>query len=129
MKLTTAQAAQRTGASRFAIHRAKNKGELNPVRGNDGRFLFDPDDLDAWAAERARTVAQPLHGAEVPEAAQDSARAEIEALRARLAEAEGRAAQAETRAAVAEALARERAERVQDLRLLLDRKRAWWPFG
>lgn len=144
-KMTTAQAAQRAKVSRFAIHRATKKGDLNPIRGNDGRFLFDAEDVDAWAAERARTVAQLLPAAkeaeaphDVAQAAQDAAQAEIEALRERLTDAESRAAQAEaravvaeTRAAVAEAVAAERAERIEDLRLALERptRRGWWPFG
>jgi hypothetical protein len=130
-RLTTAEAVKRTGASRFVIHRAKNKGELNPVRGNDGRFMFDPEELDAWAELRARTVAQPLRGDDVPEAAQPAAHSEIEALRAALVETEKRATDAEKRAAVAEALADERAARIEDLRAMLPAARSarWWPWG
>jgi hypothetical protein len=87
-RLTTAEAVKRTGASRFAIHRAKNKGELHPVRGNDGRFMFDPAELDAWADGRVSTVAQPLRAEPAPEAAHAAAHAEIERLRAALTVAE-----------------------------------------
>lgn len=130
-RLTTAQAAQRTGTSRFTLHRAKNKGELNPVRGNDGRFMFDPEELDAWAERRARTVAQPLRDDPAPDAAQPAAQAEIETLRAVLVETEKRATDAERRAAVAEALAEERAARIDDLRAMLPDARSgrWWPWG
>lgn len=145
-RLTTAQAAQRTGASRFAIHRAKNAGQLHPIRANDGGFLFDPDELDAWAARRARAVAQPSRNTAAPETAQDGAQAEIAVLRDRLADAEGRAVAAETRVAVAEALAEdrgarlsvvtsaldaERAGRIEDLRLMLrPTSGRWrWPWG
>lgn len=132
-RITTAQAAERAGVSRWAIHRAKKSGDLTPIRANDGRFLFDPAEVDRWAAERARTVAQPSrntspHGADA-NAAQPGAHAEIEAMRARLVEVEARAVEAERRADVAEALAAERAERIEDLRAVIAAPPRWWPFG
>lgn len=141
-RLTTAQAAQRTGASRFTLNRARKAGDLNPIRGNDSGLLWDAAELDAWAARRAHAVREVTKA----EPAQDGAQAEIAALRDRLTDAEGRAVAAETRAAVAEALAEdrgarlsavtsaldaERAGRIEDLRLMLrPTSGRWrWPWG
>ena len=120
-KLTTAQAAARSGASRFAIHRAIKSGALHPVRDNRGRYLFDAEELDAWSATRAHLVAQSLRDDSATEPATDAAQAEITALRDRLADAE-------KRAAVAEALAAERLERIDDLRIALAAGRWRWPW-
>jgi excisionase family DNA binding protein len=120
-KLTTAQAAARSGASRFAIHRAIKSGALHPVRDNRGRYLFDSEELDAWSATRAHLVAQSLRDDSATEPATDAAQAEITALRDRLADAE-------KRAAVAEALAAERLERIDDLRIALAAGRWRWPW-
>ena len=127
-KLTTAQAAARSGASRFAIHRAIKSGALHPVRDNRGRYLFDAEELDAWSATRAHLVAQSLRDDSATEPATDAAQAELDALRDRLADAEKRATDAEKRAAVAEALAAERLERIEDLRIALTAGRWRWPW-
>ena len=120
-KLTTAQAAARSGASRFAIHRAIKSGALHPVRDNRGRYLFDAEELDAWSATRAHLVAQSLRDDSATEPATDAAQVEIAALRDRLADSE-------KRAAVAEALAAERLERIEDLRIALAAGRWRWPW-
>lgn len=120
-KLTTAQAAARSGASRFAIHRAIKSGALHPVRDNRGRYLLDADELDAWAAERPQPVAQSLRDDSATEPPPDAAQADVDALRDRLADAE-------KRAAVAEALAAERLERIEDLRIALAAGRWRWPW-
>ena len=119
-KLTTAQAAQVAGVSRYTLNRAKKSGVLHPVRDNRGGLLWDAVEVERWAAERA---AQGAQSGRAQDDATPAAQAEVEVLRARLADAE-------TRAAVAEALAAERAERIADLRAALaDRRRGWWPFG
>lgn len=120
-RLTTAQAAARIGASRFAIHRAKEKGLLNPIRDNRGRYLFDAEEIDALAAQRAQPVAQSLRNDAPADPAPDAAQADVDALRDRLADAE-------KRAAVAEALAAERLERIEDLRIALTAGRWRWPW-
>lgn len=110
--LTTAQAAQRAGASRFALNRAKKAGLLNPIRDNRGALLWDAGEIDRWAGERA----QGAHTVPGDDIAQ---------LRTALADAE-------KRAAVAEALAEERAERIADLRRMLPepgRPVRVWPWG
>lgn len=120
-KLTTAQAAARSGASRFAIHRAIKSGALHPVRDNRGRYLFDAEELDAWSATRAHLVAQSLRDDSATEPATAAAQADVDALRDRLADAE-------KRAAVAEALAAERLARIEDLRIALAAGRWRWPW-
>ena len=120
-RLTTAQAAARIGASRFAIHRAKEKGLLNPIRDNRGRYLFDAEELDALAAQRAQPVAQSLRDDAPADPAPDAAQVEIAALRDLLADAE-------KRAAVAEALAAERLDRIEYLRIALAAGRWRWPW-
>ena len=120
-KLTTAQAAARSGASRFAIHRAIKSGALHPIRDNRGRYLFDAEEIDAWAAERAQRVALLLRDDSATEPATDAAQADVDALRDRLADAE-------KRAAVAEALAAERLERIEDLRIAIAATRWRWPW-
>lgn len=120
-RLTTSQAAARIGVSRFAIQRAKEKGRLAPIRDNRGRYLFDVAEIDAWAAERAHAVEQRERASKPADPAPDAAQAEITALRDRLADAE-------KRAAVAEALAAERLERIDDLRIALAAGRWRWPW-
>lgn len=117
--LTTAQAAQRAGVSRYVLNRAKKAGNLNPIRDNRGALLWDAGEIDRWAGERA----QGAHTVPGDDIAQ---------LRTALADAESRATDAERRAAVAEALADERAERIADLRRMLPepgRPARLWPWG
>ena len=127
-RLTTSQAAARIGVSRFAIQRAKEKGRLTPIRDNRGRYLFDAEEIDAWAAERAHAVEQRERAPKPADPAPDAAQLEIAALRDRLADTERRATDAEQRAAVAEALAVERLERIEDLRIAVSAGRWRWPW-
>lgn len=51
--LTTAQAAERAQVSRPTISRALKYGDLPAIRDNAGKWLIEPDAVDAWAANRA----------------------------------------------------------------------------
>lgn len=51
--LTTTQAARRAKTSRPTISRALKTGDLPGNRGNDGKWLINSDDLDAWADQRS----------------------------------------------------------------------------
>lgn len=51
--LNTAQAAARAKVSRPTVSRALKCGDLTAIRGNDGKWLIEPDAVDAWAANRA----------------------------------------------------------------------------
>lgn len=53
--LSTREAADRLGVSRYALYRMIDAGRLNPVKlpGQTGAYVFDPQAIDALAAERA----------------------------------------------------------------------------
>jgi len=132
-RLTTAQAERRSGASRWALARARKAGDLWAEQDNRGRWCWDGDALDRWAALRpveplpieaapkpaeTRPEAQAVEGiaAALMEARERAARAEGErdGLRVALDQANARATAAEARAVAAEsetARLREAAER------------------
>lgn len=123
-RLTTPEAEKRTGATRWALLRAHKAGALRAERDNKGRWIWDSDALDAWAAQRPEpeNKAEPEPEApalwvELAEARERAARAEGErdGLRVALTQAEKRAESAEAETA----RLREAAER---------RGRGWWPF-
>jgi excisionase family DNA binding protein len=60
MHLTTAQAAQSAGVSRWTVTRAIKAGELRAIRDNKGHLLIAPEDLLAW---RSTPSAPSAHGA------------------------------------------------------------------
>lgn len=96
--LTTTQAAARAGVSRPTLSRALKNGELPGIRGNSGRWMIDPDELDAWNTnrssvhdyERMNSVHERIENADF-----ERLNGEIQALRADLAEARERLARAE----------------------------------
>lgn len=96
--LTTTQAAARAGVSRPTLSRALKNGELPGIRGNSGRWMIDPDELDAWNAnrssvhndERLNSVHERIENADF-----ERLNGEIQALRADLAETRQRLARAE----------------------------------
>jgi uncharacterized UBP type Zn finger protein len=51
-RLSTKQAEQRAGVSRFVLMRAQKAGELLATKDNKGRWVWSKDELDAWAAAR-----------------------------------------------------------------------------
>lgn len=92
--LSPAQAAHRSGVSRWTISRALKAGELRGQRDNLGAWRIEPEDLDAWAAHRAAAVRPSASAPPAAPAAETAelrvalARAEAEAsgLRERLAD-------------------------------------------
>ena len=54
-KLTPAQAAKRVSVSRSTISRALQNKELFGIRGNNNRWLIDPDELEKWAESTDQT--------------------------------------------------------------------------
>jgi hypothetical protein len=123
-RLTTPEAERRTGATRWALLRAAKAGALRAERDNKGRWIWDGDALDAWAAKRPEpeNKAEPAPEApalwvELSDAKERAARAEgeREGLRVALTQAEKRAESAEAETA----RLREAAER---------RGRWGWPF-
>lgn len=88
--MTTTQAQKRAGVSRPTLSRALKSGELRGIRDNSGRWLIEPDDLDAWSKERSRVHDERvLNTAQERQESKDFERlnAEIEALRESLAAA------------------------------------------
>ena len=123
-RLTTPEAEKRTGATRWALLRAHKTGALRAERDNKGKWIWDGDALDAWAAKRPEPenkaepeAAPPALWLELSDAKERAARAEGErdGLRVALTQAEKRAESAEAETA----RLREAAER---------RGRGWWPF-
>lgn len=124
-KLTTREAVDRAGVSRYALMRAKKAGGLWAERDNKGGLLWDAEALDAWRAQHQADSPQPGTGpspdqaaawARYQEAAERAARAEGErdGLREALTAERARAAAAEAEAA------RWREEAT--------RRRRWWPW-
>lgn len=56
LHLSPQQAAERAAVSRATIVRALQALKLQGIRGNGGRWRIDPQEVDRWSAERARTV-------------------------------------------------------------------------
>ena len=137
--LSIREAVKHYQVSRPTLTKALKNGKVSGTQDGKGKWSVDPSEL-------AR-VYQPRMGAsDVPEQTltgqpdanlatpNTSDPAELEALRAQLTEIELRAVKAETRADAAELLAKERAERIEDLRRMLPppevlRKRRWWQRG
>ena len=96
--LTTTQAQKRAGVSRPTLSRSLKSGELRGIRDNSGRWLIEPDDLDAWSRERSRvhdervlnTVQERLENKDF-----ERLNAEIQALRESLTAAREAVARAE----------------------------------
>lgn len=96
--LTTAQAAKRAKTSRPTISRALKNGDLLGKRGNDGRWLITPEDLDAWSALRSSVHdEQRSHSVHERDLSSDfeHLNAEFEKTRRELAEVRERLARAE----------------------------------
>lgn len=55
---TTKQACERAKVSRFALTRAQKAGDLFAVKDNKGRWLWDVEALNAWAAEKPEQTTQ-----------------------------------------------------------------------
>lgn len=97
-RLSPQQAAERAAVSRATIVRALQAQDLPGIRGNNGRWSIDPEQLDRWAAQRARPVhgltMHSDHAAEIERlsAQLDSARQQLAAQAGRLAQLDAEAA-------------------------------------
>jgi excisionase family DNA binding protein len=111
--LTTAQAAERAQVSRPTISRALKYGDLPAIRDNAGKWLIEPDAVDAWAANRASVQpVQRSHTVQEREKPQDDER--LNALSRELGEAREALARAEGENAA-------NRERISDLTAQRDR--------
>ena len=136
VNLSIREAVKHYQVSRPTLTKALKSGKVSGTQDGQGKWSIDPSEL-------ARVYHPRAGASDAPEQAltgQSEAKlatlnisdpAELEALRTQLAEVELRAVKAETRADAAELLAKERAERIEDLRRMLPppeapRKRRWW---
>ena len=135
-KLSIREAVKHYQVSRPTLTKALKSGKLSGTQDGQSKWSIDPSELARVYQPRTDTSDEreqvftgqsekslPIQNTYDP--------AELEALRAQLAEVELRAVKAETRADAAELLAKERAERIEDLRRMLPspntpRKRRWW---
>ena len=103
--LTTAQAAERAQVSRPTVSRALKYGDLPAIRDNAGKWLIEPDAVDAWASKRAtvHSVHRSHSVHDAPQAADDERlerlRGELAHTRETLARVEGESAMNERRMA------------------------------
>lgn len=137
--LSIREAVKHYQVSRPTLTKALKNGNISGAQDNQGKWSIDPSELARVYQPRADASDvsnQALTGQ--PDANLTSSNtpypAELEALRAQLMEVELRAVKAETRADAAELLAKERAERIEDLRRMLPppeapKKRRWWQRG
>lgn len=134
--LSIREAVKHYQVSRPTLTKALKSGKISGTQDGQGKWSIDPSEL-------ARVYQPRLVASDAPEPAKSHRPretltnpntpdpGELEALRAQLAKVELRAVKAETRADAAELLAKERAERIEDLRRMLPspeqaKKRWWW---
>ncbi|WP_299656816.1 helix-turn-helix domain-containing protein [uncultured Jannaschia sp.] len=122
--------------SRPTLTKALKSGKLSGTQDGQGKWSIDPSELARVYRSRTDTsdASEKFftgQSATILATQNTSGPTELEALRAQLVEVELRAVKAETRADAAELLAKERAERIEDLRRMLpspetSKKRRWW---
>ena len=137
--LSIREAVKHYQVSRPTLTKALKTGKLSGQQNGQGKWSIVPSELARVYQPRTSVPASsapPTFGQlnENSSAANTLDPAELETLRAKLAEIELRVVKAETRADAAEKLAKERAERIEDLRRMLPapdrvRKRRWWHRG
>lgn len=134
--LSIREAVKHYQVSRPTLTKALKSGKVSGTQDGQGTWSIDPSELARVyqpRLERQNESEPNLSGqpAAYPTSQNTPDPTELEALRTQLAEVELRAVKAETRADAAELLAKERAERIEDLRRMLPppevpKKRRWW---
>lgn len=134
--LSIREAVKHYNISRPTLTKALKSGKLSGEQDSQGKWSIDPSELarvyqPRLAVPRNPFPAQPGQVSVSLSTPNTPDPRELETLRAQLAEIELRAVTAETRADAAEMLAKERAERIEDLRRMLPspeqvKKRRWW---
>ena len=137
--LSIREAVKHYQVSRPTLTKALKSGKVSGTQDGQGKWSIDPSELARVYQPRKDAPDAPRHALSGQPAANLATQntpdpAELEALRAQLVEVELRAVKAETRADAAELLAKERAERIEDLRRMLpppktSKKRRWWQLG
>lgn len=134
--LSIREAVKHYQVSRPTLTKALKSGKVSGTQDGQGKWSIDPSELarvyqprpaapDAPSSAQLGQTVGNLTTQNTPDLG------EMEALRAQLAEIKLRAVKAETRADAAELLAKERTERIEDLRRMLPppkavKKRRWW---
>ena len=139
VNLSIREAVKHYQVSRPTLTKALKSGKVSGTQDSQGKWSIDPSELARVYQPRldapGRTAPSFTSQKVVNLATQNTPNsADLEALRVQLAEVELRAVRAETRADAAELLAKERAERIEDLRRMLPsperrKKRRWWQRG
>ena len=134
--LSIREAVKHYQVSRPTLTKALKSGKISGTQDGQGKWSIDPSELarvyqPRLAVADALEPAQPGQPLENLTTQNTPDPGELEALRTQLVEIELRAVKAETRADAAELLAKERAERIEDLRRMLpapdqQKKRRWW---
>ena len=135
-KLSIREAVKHYQVSRPTLTKALKSGKISGTQDGQSRWSIDPSELARVYQPRLSKQNSPnlekSGQSHVDLTSQHTkAPSEIEQLREHLAAIEMRAAKAEMRADAAELLAKERAERIEDLRRMLPvpnqlPKRRWW---
>ena len=125
--------------SRPTLTKALKSGKISGKQDGKGQWSIDPSEMARVYQSRPSTPETSSHhdyGKNQAKIAvlNTSDQAEMERLKAQLSEIELRVVKAETRADAAELLAKERAERIEDLRRMLPvpdqpKRRWWWQRG
>lgn len=137
--LSIREAVKHYQVSRPTLTKALKSGKISGYQDGQGKWSIDPAELarvyqprtdtsDASGQASSGKTATALTIQNTPDPT------ELETLRTQLTEIELRAVKAETRADAAELLAKERAERIEDLRRMLPppatpKRRRWWQRG
>ena len=139
VSLSIREAVKHYQVSRPTLTKSLKSGKISGTQDGQGKWSIDHSEL-------ARVYQPRLAAPDTPKLAPSSQLGEalttlntlnpgeLENLRAQLAEVELRAVRAETRADAAELLAKERAERIEDLRRMLpspeaSKRRGRWPWS
>lgn len=140
--LSIREAVKHYQVSRPTLTKALKSGTISGTQTRQGTWSIAPSELARVYQPRTcdpHGLKQALSGQPVANVSTQTIPhpGELEALRAQLMEVELRAVTAETRADAAELLAKERAERIEDLRRMLPvpdvsasahKRRRWWPW-
>ena len=134
--LSIREAVKHYHVSRPTLTKALKSGKVSGTQNDQGTWSIDPSELARVYQPRlpSQHHPEPVETSRHPDnlpALNSPDQPELQALRQQLAETQLRAVKAETRAEAAETLAKERAERIEDLRRMLPppntvRKRRWW---
>ena len=134
-KLSIREAVKHFQVSRPTLTKALRSGKISGEQDGKSQWSIDPSELARIYKPRTSevTTLPPNEVAKLP-IKNTFHPIDLQDLRDRLATAELRAATAETRAEAAELLAKERAERIEDLRRMLPppvqpKRRRWWLRG